>query len=119
MTEPTEAAKQRACDLANEVAGIGDWRASHCDPDSANTSMIAFARELQRISDIAEEVDARLAFPTVSGPNVIAARAKLATIILPKPVDPLEGFARWANISRDELESFLAKRGLEIREKQP
>lgn len=113
MTEPSEAAKRRACELlgASGVRGFMDWK---------SPPVMALARYIETTSDAARVVDRALA--TAGRHTASLMRRTLQPLILPDEPDPLpeiigamweksfnnlEGDAKW-------LRTELAKRGLKI-----
>lgn len=119
MTVTNEAAKH-AAELANAEGSFRGWGATYWKPesfiDAESTVFAAFAKYIQRVSDVAERC-------LTAADNEIAARANadLRALILPKPVDPLvEAICKTfgADIAGpgdiDKFRAELAKRGLTI-----
>lgn len=96
MTEPTQAAKQRACDLANAEAGCLVWGLDDVEEGGAT---LAFARYIQQVSDVAKDVIDTLHMG--AGGDRISAAAKLQSLILPDD-EPT---------ANDVLETSLEKHG--------
>ena len=111
MTEPTQAAKQRACDLAN--AQLDDALSVPDDVNEWNPTLRALAQLCQDISDAVEAIDK----PVSRWPYW----ERLAPFILPKPApDPLAEALRSTPIcetpeARAQLvRAALAQRGHEV-----
>jgi len=115
MSEISEAAKVKACELAN-VARVGqygstafNWR----DMATNDPEIVAFARYIQDVSDAAKAVLSGLGEP------LSYHEAHLAPFILADPVDPLEQAMRaleWCNTDMlaADLRTELTARGLKI-----
>lgn len=117
MTEPTEAAKARAVELANKNIGDGPgcWLIEDCE---AENTLHALARYIQQVSDAARA--------TASNEWHGQIHASLIPFILPPDPDPLEEAAHgiWAAMGGktrgqavQALKAELDRAGYEIRKK--
>lgn len=89
MTEPSEAAKRKACELANAhvATGVARWRTGDVYPYAHTAPLYALALHLDEVDSKMREIVA------LSGPN--CQRAIIArSLMLPDPVDPDEELAR-------------------------
>lgn len=126
MTKISEAAKRKACELANDV-----WHESYSlslfdHPGAPNgrpafPSLLALARVLQQHSDVAKDIEPSL-MPDHYDPRIKDANNKLRALILPDDPDPVDaladelfdGFAIGAGHHKRRLIAALAKHGLNI-----
>ncbi len=121
MTEISEAAKRKACELANaerkhdadwmwcvdEVA----WRADASRPTSDGV-MLAFARVLQEHSDVAKA--AIVAAGKVWGLQEVEVRGILQSLILPEEPEPVKLLAdAWIKAKQEHPEGRWAVHALE------
>lgn len=119
MTEPSDAAKRKACELANQIDDTGltvaDWMREY-----AQGPFLALALYIDKVDKVAREINARIVTPMPEGPFVDLLRS----LMLPDEPDPLiEAFEastgtddpnEWAKRFRAELK----KRGLTIAEEK-
>lgn len=122
MSEPSEAAKAKACELLGvdpmEPTDFNQWR-DGCYAHAART----LARFIQQANDAAKEVSSR--FDDSLPRHKWEVRTNLAPFILPEPVDPLvEAMDEVLNLSNPQvaatnLRLALAKRDLKIVEARP
>jgi len=111
MTEISEAAKRKACELANKPLRhtAGCWEPDDCDRDE---TLHALARVLQEHSDVAKDAAAMARNGEWSN-----AADTLQSLILPDDPDPLDKFAKWLNVcSKDgkKLQEAAAMFGLKL-----
>lgn len=111
MTQPSEAAKRKACELANAAVPRNNtpWEPAYVG-DTRFGAITALARYIQQTSDVAKGL---LTAPYL-GPE---RRAALQSLILPDDPDPLDKFAKWLNgCSKDgrKLQEAAAMFGLKI-----
>lgn len=116
MTEPSEAAKRKACELANAHVATGDgcyWP----EQVPSDPPLYALALHLDEVDSKMREIVA------LSGPN--CQRAIIArSLMLPDPVGPLEEawMACWPNgliQPAHVLAAELAKRGYKLVKETP
>lgn len=121
MTEPSKEAIERACEMLN--GATSNWSAENC---SSNPIVVAFARFIQEVSDVAKLNDMiveRFAQEMVLGQNWKdrAARVREANkaLILPDPEpDVLAEAGRKVGMALYRIKALaleLDKRGYEIR----
>lgn len=121
MTEISEAAKAKACELMNsayaaEGGGTDLWTRP---TDDGHHAVLAFARFIQQVSDAAKGCCQWFELPALN--------TRLAPFILPEPVDPLKplGIATsiptidpvWSagwNSCLEEVRKQIEDRGLQI-----
>lgn len=111
MTEISEAAKRKACELIRR-----EWENSPDTFDHLTASRNALARVLQEHSDAAIEAAELLSDAELDGGPVYK---KLQSLILPDEADALDKFAKWLNgCSKDgkKLQEAAAMFGLKIME---
>ena len=88
MTAPIpEAAKLRACELANAEHRSNAFSPFHCDMDDAWSPLAAFARHLAELSEDMKQLDRGLM--AVGHGEWSERRLTVRKYILPEPVDPL------------------------------
>lgn len=113
MSEPSEQAKRKACELANQHCGT-----RHITPyaaDDGSPALVAFARHIQNTSDVAKFAENALFQAGVH--RTALSRTRLRSLILPDEPDPLDKFAEWLNgCSKDgkKLQEAAAMFGLKI-----
>lgn len=120
MTEISEAAKRKACELANAEFGDGDstrlWELKDVGP--LTPSLVALARYIQQTSDVALAVYKN--FPLDDWPDDLA--DDLLDIIIDDDPDPVEAaLNEWFDdveaTDAASVRAYLANHGLQITRK--
>jgi hypothetical protein len=121
MTKISEAAKIRACELANAERPPNLLFKSVPEDIDLDYHLTALARVLQEHSDVAKDIEPSL-MPDHYDPRIKDANNKLRALILPDDPDPVDaladelfdGFAIGAGHHKRRLIAALAKHGLNI-----
>ena len=119
MTEPSKEAIERACEMLN--GATSNWSAENC---YSNPIVVAFARFIQEVSDVANDIRMTILDPcTPDEAKLAAIQITVRPFIIPEPDMGnllIEVFDTALDIrlkpkGADMLSAELAKRGYEIR----
>lgn len=116
MTEPSDAAKRKACELELKQNGVGQIVVDPLTAEYIKGLRRAFALYIDEVDRVA-----RLALDRKTPTDVII--ENLRSLMLPDPVDPLEEVCEALGLglsktAADELRAELDKRGFTIAPKE-